>query len=162
MAPAKVSRSDEHYLAHLLSYTIRTPSGCMEYTRCVQSNGYARATVRYKADYAHRHVYRLAFGEIDKGLDVCHSCDNRKCINPDHLFLGTRKQNMEDAKSKGRTARGFALPQTKLSDDDKEAIAELAQQGLLYKEIAARFGIHRVRANKIAIEKGIMRNGFSK
>lgn len=162
MTLQKQHTDDGHYLANLLGRTARTASGCMEYTGCVQSNGYARATVRRKADYAHRHVYRLAKGEISDGLDVCHSCDNRKCINPKHLFLVTRKQNMEDAMSKGRTARGFSLPQTKLSEADRTAIAELAAQGVLYKEIATQFGIHRVRANAIAIQKGITRNGLSK
>ena len=154
--------SDGDYLANLLRRTKRASSGCMEFIGCVQSNGYARATVRRKADYAHRHVYRLALGEIADGLDVCHKCDNRKCINPEHLFLGTRKQNMEDAMRKGRTARGFFLPHAKLSDSDKEAIADLARKGVLYKEIAARYGIHRVSANSIALQKGIQRNGLSK
>lgn len=157
----KQNHDDSHYLARLLARTATTASGCMEYTGCVQSNGYARATVRYKADYAHRHVFRLAFGPIADGLDVCHSCDNRKCINPEHLFLGTRKQNMEDALRKGRTARGFDLPHTKLSTEDREAIADLALSGLSYKEIGARFGVHRVSANKIALQKGITRNGLS-
>lgn len=162
MPARKADHSDSHYLANLMQRTERTSSGCMEFIGCVQSNGYARATVRRKTDYAHRHVFRLALGEIADGLDVCHTCDNRKCINPEHLFLGTRKQNMEDAMSKGRTARGFDLPHTKLSDDDKEAIANLAMQGVLYKEIATQFGIHRVCANKIALQKGITRNGLSK
>jgi hypothetical protein len=158
----KANHSDDHYLASLMRRTERTSSGCMEFTGCVQSNGYSRATVRGKTDYGHRHVFRLAFGEIADKLDVCHKCDNRKCINPEHLFLGTRKQNMEDAMSKGRTARGFSLPHAKLSEFDREAIVNLAEQGVLYKEIAAQFGIHRVCANKIALQKGITRNGLSK
>lgn len=53
----------------------------------------------------HRLSYELHFGEIGDGLDVCHTCDVRNCIRPDHLFEGTRKENMEDCKNKGRSLR---------------------------------------------------------
>ncbi len=67
--------TDKQRAAHLLSRTTKTETGCMEFNGCVQSNGYARATVRRKTDYAHRHIYRLVKGEIQDGLDVCHSCE---------------------------------------------------------------------------------------
>ena len=53
---------------------------------------------------AHRISWQLHYGEIPPGMDVCHHCDNRKCVRPDHLFLGTRRQNMQDASRKGRLA----------------------------------------------------------
>jgi len=46
--------------------------------------------------------YRIFKGDIPKGLYVCHACDNPRCINPDHLWVGTAKENMQDAKRKGR------------------------------------------------------------
>lgn len=147
---------------HLLSRTLATASGCLEYTGCIQSNGYARATVARKTDGAHRHVYRLLNGEIPEGLDVCHRCDNRKCINPAHLFLGTRQVNMGDAVSKGRQAKGFALPHTKLSKADKMELVAMAASGTPYQDIAARFGICRQHAGQIAIRNGVRRNGISK
>ena len=96
------------------------------------------------------------------GFDVCHSCDNRKCINPSHLFLGSRLDNMQDAVSKGRQARGKMLPHTILSDEDKIEIADLARKGLMYSEIAARFGICKQHAGKIAIMSGVRRNQSQK
>lgn len=143
---------------HLLSRTTTNGRGCMEFTGCIQANGYARATVRRRTDYAHRHIYRLTQGDIPGGLDVCHSCDNRKCINPAHLFLGTRLENMQDAVSKGRQARGKMLPRAVLSDEDKVEIANLAREGMMYSEIAARFGIGRQHAGQIAIRAGIRRS----
>ena len=129
--------------AHLLSRTIVTPNGCMEFTGCVQANGYARATVQRKTDYAHRHIYRLVNGELPAGMDVCHRCDNRKCINPEHLFLGTRKENMADAVSKGRQAKGSKLPHFRVTQFVSDEIAKMAREGTPYKEVAARFGICR-------------------
>lgn len=159
---ALAAGDDQKRLEHLLSRCVRTDSGCMEYQGCVQSNGYARATVRRLADQAHRHAYRLATGQpIPKGLDVCHRCDNRRCINPAHLFLGTRKENMEDAVMKGRQARGDDLPQTKVSAFVEQEIARMAREGMPYKEIAQQFGICRQHAGQVAIRNGVRRNGFS-
>lgn len=153
--------TNEDRLRILLEKTVRTERGCLEYTGCIQSNGYSRATIRRQSDYGHRHAFRLAHGEIPDGLDVCHKCDNRRCINPDHLFLGTRLENMQDAVSKGRQARGLNLPQAKLSPEHVDQIVSLAKQGLPYREIAERFGIHRVGAGAIAIKHGIRRNQSS-
>lgn len=150
--------TDEQRIAHLLARTTKTESGCMEFNGCVQSNGYSRATVRRKTDYAHRHIYRLIKGEIPSGMDVCHSCDNRKCINPDHLFLGTRRENMQDAVKKGRQAKGARLPQTILGEQDRSRIVADARSGRPYKEIAREIGICRQHVGKIAIENGIRRN----
>lgn len=153
--------SDEARLQHLLSRTNVNASGCLEYTGSIQSNGYSRATVCRKNDYGHRHTYRLSRGAIPAGLDVCHSCDNRKRINPDHLFLGTRGDNMADAVAKGRQARGAMLPHAKLTSLLSAEIVSLAKQGHQYKEIAARFGICRQHAGQVAIKHGVRRNGIS-
>ena len=134
----------------------------MEYTGCVQSNGYARATVDRKADGAHRHIYRLVHGEIPKGMDVCHKCDNRKCINPAHLFLGTRKENMADAVAKGRQAKGFGLPHTVVDEAAELAIVAMAMAGVLYKDIAGLVGVGRQRVGQIAIRNGVRRYGVGK
>jgi hypothetical protein len=157
MASVQGNRAD-----HLLSRTRLTAAGCREFTGCVQSNGYARATVNRVTDYAHRHIYRLTTGPIPEGLDVCHECDNRKCIEPKHLFLGTRKQNMEDAVSKGRQARGDMLPHTKITESAEQGIALMARSGALYKDVATAFGICRQHAGQIAIKNGVRRNGIAK
>ena len=90
-------------------------------------------------------------------MDVCHKCANTKCINPEHLFLGTRLENMRDAVSKGRQAKGMNLPQSKLTEKDKNEIVKRAMSGELYRDIAKDFGVCRQVAGMVSIKHGIRR-----
>ena len=80
---------------------------CWNWQGHVRENGYCRTSVRGKSVYVHRLAHSLAKGRTPRNLDVCHTCDNRRCCNPDHLFLGTRETNMKDAKEKGRLSTGI-------------------------------------------------------
>jgi hypothetical protein len=92
-------------------------------------------------------AHRLAWdfeneGGIPEGMVVCHSCDNRGCANPKHLFIGTQAQNIWDCKRKGRTARGLDFPHARFSEADVRLVRKIrAEQGLAIRKIAAIFDV---------------------
>lgn len=133
-------------------------SGCWIWTGCVQSNGYGRVTYKYKTMGAHRLAYMAFNGDIPKKHDVCHSCDNRRCVNPAHLFTGTRKDNMQDAVQKNRQAKGESLPHSKLSDLQRLEVIEKIKAGALYKDIAKEYGVTRHAIGHIGIVNNLRRN----
>lgn len=77
-------------------------SGCWEYYGPAPDGRYGTVKYQGKRQYAHRVVFKLMKGKIPDGLLVLHTCDNPKCINPDHLFVGTHKDNTQDMIAKNR------------------------------------------------------------
>jgi hypothetical protein len=94
--------SDAQYIARWKARTTVTADGCWHWNGHVQTKGYAEACYRNKCRRIARLVYQLLVGPIPKGKLVCHHCDNRRCWNPAHLWLGTNRENMVDCSRKGR------------------------------------------------------------
>ena len=91
---------------------------------------------------AHRVAHQLLIGPIPNGMHVCHRCDVRHCVNPSHLFLGSRSDNMQDMLTKGRgnKAAGERNGNAKLTD---EQVAEIKTSGLPARVFVERYGITR-------------------
>lgn len=81
---------------------VKANGDCLEWASSKNHNGYGRFGLNNKVIRAHRMSWILAHGEIPGGLLVLHRCDNRSCVNPNHLFLGTAKDNTHDCMKKGR------------------------------------------------------------
>lgn len=89
-----------------------------------KSGGYSKFRRNGKYQFIHRYIYKKHKGEIPKGMLVCHTCDNRNCINPNHLFLGTHKDNAQDSVSKGRwvNVKGEKNGKSKLTEQQVKEI----------------------------------------
>lgn len=115
------------------------PSECWEWDGPMHTQGYGHMSWRGKAEKAHRIAYELANGEIPTGAYVCHHCDNRKCCNPSHLFLGTHADNMKDKALKGRARAILSAAQ----------VVEIRASPERSKDIAVRLGVHPTTISKI-------------
>lgn len=123
-------------------------SGCWIWMNAVSRGGYGVVNIGSgKVSHAHRASYMLASGKLALSgkVDVCHRCDNRLCVNPDHLFEGTRKENMQDCIRKGRFRRipilvGEASPSAKLTP---KQVLEIRQDGGSQRAIALAYGVNR-------------------
>src|SRR4029077_2420207 len=97
-------------------------SGCHHWIGSIMPNGYGQIHVRGQTAYAHRVAWELANGSLSKDAFVLHTCDNRRCVNPAHLRLGTFQDNMDDMTSKLRHAHGARNAHAKLTVDQVRLI----------------------------------------
>lgn len=96
---------------------------------------------RWKPYLAHRIAYEIAYGKFDKNLEVCHRCDNPLCVNPDHLFLGSHSDNMNDAAVKKRMQYGESRHNNKLKESDIILIHQFYKEGKTQKQISDMFHV---------------------
>lgn len=130
---------------------VNKETGCWEFIGTPDAGtGYGKTSICRLRTSLHRLAWMAWCGPIPHGLEVCHRCDNRICGNPEHLFLGTRRDNVQDAKQKGRLSsgerhglklRGENAPQAKLTWDKVRAIRRAVAEGVDRQTIATQYGI---------------------
>lgn len=117
-------------------------TGCWEWEKHITKSGYGTISINGKSTRAHRASYEAFVGKIPDGLVVCHKCDNPRCCNPDHLFVGTFLDNTIDHLLKGRKPVGAKTGRAILSEGDALKIIELFATGMTIKQVAEVTGFN--------------------
>lgn len=127
-------------------------TGCWEWLGAISGkNGYGVITINGKAKSAHRVSYEISVGKIEKGLMVLHKCNNRICINPEHLYLGTHNDNMRDM-AHTQAVKGENNAMARLSESDVKEIKKLIKERtMFYRDIAEKYGVKRQTIKDIAL-----------
>lgn len=150
-------------ITNLLERAIPDDRGCWNWKLSKLPNGYGRVGGK-RGRLAHRWAWTVAHGAIPEGLCVLHKCDNRACVNPDHLFLGTKRDNTQDALRKGRLSPhkpsdsprwkpgrpiGERNGSAKLNRPAVEAIRRQYRDGALQRELASKYGVSQVAISQV-------------
>lgn len=143
-----------HLMRRLLNGLDKT-TNCWEWKRAINGKGYGTLTVDHKTERAHRLMFKLFYQVDIDGWCVLHKCDNPLCINPEHLFLGTLADNMQDAMRKGRlkvptsSLFGEANPAAVLTQADVNVIRDHLRAGATQAQIAILFGVSESNISRI-------------
>lgn len=118
---------------------------CWEWRGSLNAYGYGRLGITVdgvKMRYpSHRLSWAIHYGIIPDGMFVCHKCDNRMCVNPEHLFIGTQVENMHDMVKKNRQSKGEGHGRSKATIKNVIAIRRMRKDGYSFSEIARKFSL---------------------
>jgi hypothetical protein len=124
-------------IQHLLTNYYVDSQGCWIHRNKINTEGYVTLGKGKNRHPAHRLSYALYKGHIPEGLQICHTCDVRNCINPNHLFLGTHSDNMQDMSKKKRSGGRYI----QLTEDEVSFIIVLHGRGYTQQRIAEIVGV---------------------
>lgn len=165
------SRVDGTLYERLIAKAVKdAQSGCWEWTACTSPGGYGAIQIAGKKVTAHRAMWRAMYGDPPAGIFVCHRCDNKRCINPNHLFAGTAMENNRDRSIKGRSFRGTGErhPNSRFTDVEVAAAVARTAAGETRAEVAAALGVSSStvdawkRRHGVRVGKRGQRNGNAK
>ena len=139
----------------ILSNVFYSPDGCWYWTGPINNNSYGRIYVSGRREFTHRLSYKIFNGEINGSL-VCHTCDNKLCVNPDHLFLGNHSINALDMHAKGKSNKpiGERIGIAKLNINKVIEIRNMFHENMASKtNIAKHFGVHPNTIHAVITER---------
>lgn len=130
-------------------------SGCWLWSGGCGGNGYGYFSSGGKSIRAHRAVYELLVGIIGKGLCLCHKCDNRLCVNPEHMFVGTHSDNMRDMaqKKRAKPPKGESASWSKLTEKQVREIRHWASMGVTHQILSEDYGVDRSHISRMCSGK---------
>ena len=128
---------------------VNKSEGCWEWTGYTATNGYGTIQRNHAPVLAHRASWEIANGAVPAGMSVLHKCDNRRCVNPSHLWVGTQAQNMADMVAKGRSMRGAKCGRRKLTSVQADEVKLHVALGTPTPEIARKYCISRTAVYNI-------------
>lgn len=143
----KIPKLKPKFISLFIANQKQIDNGCIEYTGELDKNGYGKCRIYSNGKEqnigAHRISYFLHYNKDPYSLHVCHSCDNRKCVNPKHLSLGSNKDNASDRANKGRNNNRI-----KVNTEVLTRIIKLYLEGHNYRQIAIRCNLNRTTVSK--------------
>lgn len=152
-ALSKKTRKKRNVVERFLESFEIKDNGCWEWKKINASHKYGTFTINKVIILAHRFSYFFYKGNIPEGMEICHKCDNRRCVNPNHLFLGTHYDNMHDAIKKNKITheKGETHARAKLTEKEVYEIKGLLKNGMMQRRIAEKYGVHEetIRCIKI-------------
>ena len=140
------------------------PTPCWLWTGCLGTTGYGMVSFARESWSAHRLAWTLTNGQIPKGLCVLHHCDERQCVNPEHLYVGTKKNNSDDMFSRGRGNRAFGDRNGSRKHRDRRPRGE--ENGLStltedqVREIRRRYSLGGVTMSQLGAEYGLWKGSI--
>lgn len=144
-------RLDPKIAEFMNKYGVDTRGACWIWLRGVDSYGYPQPRIGGRSMLAHRYIYTLATGDDIDGLVVMHTCDNRRCLNPAHLRLGTQAENIRDRHIKGRdgACRGEDAPWSKIDEALVQEIRDRRADGWTLDRLTAHYPISKTQIARI-------------
>lgn len=132
-------------------------SGCWLWSDSASPGGYGQLTYQGRLQRAHRLAYQAFIGELPPGKMVCHRCDTRVCCNPNHFFLGSSQDNIDDMVRKRRTCSGLrrsrqvftGTTSRKVPPEEYSTIIARRNRGETYRSIAQSYGVHLATIHRI-------------
>ncbi len=144
-------------LCRIFSRITKCETGCWEWQAYCEPGGYGRTKISNTVtELVHRVVYKQINNvELDVKTLVCHKCDNRKCVNPDHLFLGSHKDNAQDCINKKRRKFGTGEDSAhhKLNWKMVDEIRKLRQEGWTLVKLGEKYGVNHTNISNICLNK---------